>query len=126
MAESLSNHRSRSIPVGDGEDEKHLVVIVAGHPPDNWDQVNPQAMACMKEARDRVGITTGKPGRRGNFSTLATGVSYGGGQTRPMNFTNKGRRAKVLRDLNKQSCFRRIAGFQSCRRSQTWLTSKPY
>lgn len=121
MTESPPNQiYSRAIPIGDGEKERYLVDVLVIHPPGNWDKVNPQATACMKEARERVGIAAGKPGRRGVFSTLATGVSYGGsGQGRPMNFTNKGRRTEVLKDLNKQPCFRRIAGLQSCKCSQS-------
>jgi len=91
------------------------VIIVAGKPPDDWEQVNPEAMRCMKEARERMGTGDGKEGRRGKFATLATGVSYGGGQTRPMASRNVGTAKEVVADLNAQPCFRRIAGFQSCK-----------
>jgi len=114
---------STAIPVGDGEEEKHIVVVLAGHP-DDWDTVNGEAMAYLKEARERLGTTGGKQKRRGDFATIGSGVSYGGGQKEPMNFDNKGRRGEVVKDLNERKCFRRIAGFQSCKHGDYRLILK--
>lgn len=101
------------ILVFDGEDQKRVIAILAGHP-DGWDNINPEAMKCLKEARERIGAKPSKSERRGAFSTLCTGFSYGGGRTEPMNFKNDGVRREVVDDLNEQPCFRRVAGFQSC------------
>jgi hypothetical protein len=90
------------------------VAILAGQPND-WDTVNKEAMVYLKEARERLGNPSDKQKRRGDFATIGSGVSYGGGQTKPMNFDNKGKRAEVVKNLNEQRCFRRIAGFQSCK-----------
>jgi len=100
--------------VGDGDDEKHLMAILAGQP-DEWQGVNSACMAEMDRARERLGTAGETSGRRGVFSTVGTGVSFGGGQRCPMNFSNKGLRGEVIDHLNQQTCFQRIAGFQSCK-----------
>jgi len=99
--------------VGDGDEDTHLIAILASDPGD-WVDVNSTCMAKMEEARMKLGDTGETSQRRGAFATVGTGFSYGGGQTQPMNFSNKGVRAEVVELLNKEPCFRRIAGFQSC------------
>jgi hypothetical protein len=92
------------IPVGDSE--KHLIAIPAGHP-DGWEGVNEACMAELDKAREQLHDADEIPDeRRGAFFTLGTGVSFGGGQTHPMNFSNKGLKGKVAEHLNRQPCFR--------------------
>jgi hypothetical protein len=68
----------------------------------------------MEEARTRLTASYARSQhRRGAFATLRTGVSYGGGQTEPMNLSNTVRNSRILRGLNAARCFRRIAGFGS-------------
>ena len=95
-----------------------VIGILAGRPEDSggigWDAVQRDAQRHMEEARTRLTASyASSQHRRGAFATLRTGVSYGGGQTEPMNLSNTIRNSRILRDLNTARCFRRIAGFAS-------------
>ena len=99
--------------MGDGDEDMHLIAILASDP-GNWVDVNRTCMAKMEEARMKL-EDTGETSRwHGAFAMVGTGFSYDGGQTQSMNFFNKGVRAEVIELLNKEPCFHRIAGFQSC------------
>jgi hypothetical protein len=77
----------------------------------------------MEEARVELGVSRSKSQhRRGEFATLGSGFSYGGGQRRPMNFVNQGKKAEIVEGLNSKRCFERIARFGSCR----WLAYCSY
>jgi hypothetical protein len=107
------NPRS-GIPVGDGDDEKHLIIVVNGDSPEGWDQVNTDGMTQLDEARERLNLTDAASGRRGSFPSIGTGVSFGGGQLKPMNFSYRGIKEDVVNSLNQSTAFRQIADFQSC------------
>lgn len=95
--------------------EGRVIGILAGRPEaDDWEAVQRDAQRHMEEARMRLtGSYRSSQHRRGAFATLSTGVSYGGGQTEPMNIANTVRNSRILWDLNTARCFRRIAGFAS-------------
>jgi hypothetical protein len=92
-----------------------LIAILGGRPKDErWERVQAEAQEHLQEALDRLEMEKGCSHRRGQFSTLSCGVSHGGGQTRPMNMQNRGRKKEVLADLNSKECFKRFASFGSC------------
>jgi hypothetical protein len=100
------------------DSQGRIIAILAGHPIDDkeWDKICRQAAQKLEEARSKLGMSSNPAGhRRGKFSTLGTGFSYGGGQTRPLNFANSENKQEVIDDLNTSRCFQRIAGFGSCR-----------
>ena len=112
VSDEIQHIRSTAMPITDSK--KRAIVILAGHPGEEktWQEVNREAQGCMEEARAQV---SGHSHRRGVFPTLRDGVSHGGGQTEPMNHSNHPKKAKILKNLNSQRCFRRIAGFGSCK-----------
>ena len=82
---------------------------------ENWGEVQREAQEHLKNARCRLSKSKkGCTHRRGKFPTLRCGVSYGGGQTCPMNAQNHGLKGEVLNDLNSQCCFQQFASFGSC------------
>jgi hypothetical protein len=113
-----------ALPVSDGGEGKYLLIIMAGHP-DKWESVNKEAMDCCQEARERIDSDAQKTHPRGAFITLCSGFSHGRGRTKPMNCKQSETNAPVVEDLNKQLCFRRIAGFQSCKQMAGVLFPRP-
>jgi len=98
-----------------------ILVILAGAPDkgENWEKDCKEAAEELKKACDQLkkkdDCKTGKTERRGEFCTLATGFSYGGGQRKPMNFSAGSKKKKELVDhLCEVPGFKRIAGFGSC------------
>lgn len=100
--------------MGDGDNEKHLIVIINGKNPNGWEKVNTDCMALLDDARERLDLTGEGSGRRGSFPSIGTGVSFGGGQTQPMNFVHKGIKGEVVDSLNQHPTIHQIAAFQSC------------
>jgi hypothetical protein len=95
-----------------------IVAIMAGRPgreeeEEDWEEVCKAAGEELCQAGRALG--EGKTHRRGEFQTLVTGFSFGGGQKKPCNFSNSPRKAKAVEGLNEKRCFRRIAGFGSCK-----------
>jgi hypothetical protein len=103
--------------------KRRLIAILAGNPaggtPDGlkeWQKACEEAQKSLEEARIELGMSSKKSDhRRGEFSTIGTGFSYGGGQRKPMNFVNPGKKAEIVEGLNSKKCFERIARFGSCR-----------
>jgi hypothetical protein len=64
-----------------------VIGILGGKPEDeNWQGVQDEAQELLQGIRHRLSEPKkGNVHRRGNFPTLRCGVSYGGGQTCPMN-----------------------------------------
>lgn len=94
----------------------YVIGILGGKPEDeNWQGVQDEAQEQLQGVRHRLNKPKkGNVHRRGNFPTLRCGVSYGGGQTCPMNLQNPGRRGEALAHLNSQPSFKRFASFGSC------------
>ena len=81
----------------------------------DWSDIEQEARIALENARAELYPNGNSDDeRRGNFATLRSGVSYGGGQTKPMNLRNTGKTAEVVDRLNNLKIFRRIAGFGSC------------
>ena len=100
------------------DDESRIIGILAGRPGSNrdWEEVCSEAEEELIKVGDQVGGRSGpKVHRRGAFATLCTGFSVGGGQKQPMNFATTKTKAGLVDELNKKRCFRRIAGFGSCK-----------
>ncbi|KAF4618036.1 hypothetical protein D9613_012855 [Agrocybe pediades] len=99
--------------------DKCIVAMMAGMPDQDrsWSSSMRDAAAAMKDSLDKGVVSrTLSPGeahRRGVFSAIPSGVSYGGGQRVPGNLVlTKGQQTIVDRLINNKN-IRRIAGFQS-------------
>lgn len=94
-----------------------IIAVLAGHPDDEgWEAVHLAAAQALEDARPRCQFPSSSlPHRRGKFSTLHGGVSFGNGQKQPLNLRNAGSpvNQEVADDLAKLSPFRRLAGFTS-------------
>ena len=69
-------------------DEDDRVIAVFVGPPsgdDTWPNVVEGARAAMADAKRNIRFS-GKQDRRGEFKTVATGLSYGGGQMVSISF----------------------------------------
>ncbi|KAJ7033930.1 hypothetical protein C8F04DRAFT_957076, partial [Mycena alexandri] len=88
--------------------------IHGGHPDDpNWMRnVHDPAVEAMEEARARCKITEARTfHRRGNWSTLSAGDSYGGGQMHPGALVNGVINTAILCSFMSNIAFIRLAGF---------------
>lgn len=96
------------------DEDLRIVAILAGMPDgkEGWQRVCTEAAKELLKAGEILG--GGKTHRRGEFQTLVTGFSFGGGQTRPMNCAQSKVKANLVQSLNKKECFQRIASFGSC------------
>ena len=55
------------------------MTVLAGRPRgDDWEDMHTRMSSLMEHAGDQV--QNARPERRGNFVSISTGVSYGGGQ----------------------------------------------
>ncbi|KAJ6600899.1 hypothetical protein B0H10DRAFT_2082626 [Mycena sp. CBHHK59/15] len=89
-----------------------IVAILIGRPEDpDWDEEMHRAR--RKGMRHRVFKSARPLHRRGRFSVLAAGVSFGGGQKRPGNLVNNRFARRLIQRLLKNQSIRRFAGFQS-------------
>lgn len=75
----LTSYSTPQLLVDKGD---RVVGVLAGHPVDSsWDAVVKEANRAMGEAYQACSFTTEqKDHRRGQFATLARGVSFGGGR----------------------------------------------
>ncbi|EIW58911.1 uncharacterized protein TRAVEDRAFT_86929, partial [Trametes versicolor FP-101664 SS1] len=110
-------HRSTppSTPFKIVDKDGRVIGLLAGRPADaSWDDVASSAYSAMAEAAEACQF---KPKhsdhRRGQFATLATGVSFGGGRTVPGHVDNSKWNQKILSDLCAVPAIRRLAGFGS-------------
>ncbi|KAJ6455996.1 hypothetical protein DFH09DRAFT_925558 [Mycena vulgaris] len=88
--------------------------VFTGHEdhPDFMADVHDPAMEAMEEARAKCSISEARTyHRRGNFTSLTTGQSHGGGQLEPGTFVNGIINTAVLCSLLSNSAFIRLAGF---------------
>ncbi|KAI0324411.1 hypothetical protein GY45DRAFT_1262880 [Cubamyces sp. BRFM 1775] len=95
--------------------QDRVVGVLAGHPdsPD-WRAVVEEAQNAMEDALRTCNVRGGPDvHRRGAFTTLACGVSFGGGQTEPMSMLNKPMFAEITATLRQNPAIQRLAGFGS-------------
>ncbi|GLB44850.1 hypothetical protein LshimejAT787_1801870 [Lyophyllum shimeji] len=89
-----------------------VVGVLAGRPRDRgWDQIIATAEREIRCARLQTS-TEGRTNRRGKFSSLATGISLGGGQKKPGNLHHTKADNVLLRHLC-DNVFLRVAHFGS-------------
>ncbi|KAF5380091.1 hypothetical protein D9615_006268 [Tricholomella constricta] len=100
------------------KDDRGIVFLV-GHPnDDSWPQVASAAEEAITQARLRgeekkLFKSDQLSHRRGRFFALASGVSHGGGQTRPGNLVHSTKVRALLDEVLGDPSVQRIAGFQS-------------
>ncbi|KAJ3501444.1 hypothetical protein NLJ89_g9335 [Agrocybe chaxingu] len=92
-----------------------IIGVAIGHPEDDgWEQLHQHAAECLDHARQCCKAKLSEEDmRRGRFWTCRCGVSHGGGQTHPRNFSNTEPMENLLESLNSQPCFQRLASFTS-------------
>ncbi|KAF8151597.1 hypothetical protein B0H34DRAFT_134590 [Crassisporium funariophilum] len=101
------------------DNEDRIIAVLAGKPADpTWDAAVSNASAAMLHAR-----ITGKRNsafnkdpeshRRGNFTAIPAGVSYGGGQTQPGNLVLPPKKREIVDKVLKHNDIKRIAGHQN-------------
>lgn len=98
--------------------ENCIIGVLAGCPNDKgWPTLHKKAAIALEEWRPKVHISKydlEHTPRRGAFTTLHCGISYGGGQIKPSNLKNHPTNETILNELNSMEVFKRIAGFSSC------------
>ncbi|KAF9521457.1 hypothetical protein CPB83DRAFT_872210 [Crepidotus variabilis] len=89
--------------------------LLAGRPGDpDWPKLQLKGADSLEKARTKCRVSEAcSDHRRGQFTTLRTGFSHGGGQTQPRNLANNVTNQCIIDDLNSQDVFQRIAGFMS-------------
>ncbi|KAJ6453620.1 hypothetical protein C8R47DRAFT_1181241 [Mycena vitilis] len=96
-------------------DSNGRVVAVFGGMPDDPNfmaDVHDPAVEAMEEARARASISEERQShRRGVFSQLTAGCSFGGGQVQPGTLVNGAINAAILASLLSSHPFIRLAGF---------------
>ncbi|KAL7284430.1 hypothetical protein ACG7TL_001720 [Trametes sanguinea] len=95
--------------------EEHVFAVLAGRPRDqSWDGINGELQRLFDITRDAYQFTAQQvTHRRGAFPAVTCGISYGGGQQRVSNLTQKEHNHAVLDALIKQAAVRRVANFGS-------------
>ncbi|PPQ83749.1 hypothetical protein CVT26_007541 [Gymnopilus dilepis] len=98
--------------------KRRIMVALAGKPTDaDWDDLIDEASNLLTTARElalatRVFKASEMSHRRGRFFQLPTGVSFGGGSTRPGNLAHTVGEQNVLKKLLAHRSIKRIVGFQ--------------
>ncbi|KAI0054623.1 hypothetical protein BV25DRAFT_1939900, partial [Artomyces pyxidatus] len=103
---------------------RRIIAVLAGRPKDregrdpseHWAAVASRTAAAFEKARvDHPKALKAKDlkHRRGQFAAVASGVSYGGGQTRPGNLQHSAATNAMLAELLANPDLGRIAGHQS-------------
>ncbi|KAL0958332.1 hypothetical protein HGRIS_000477 [Hohenbuehelia grisea] len=97
-------------------DIEHTVgTVLLGRPSGpEWHGVAGAAANILANAHDKLKVDDAYSNRRRSFLAMATGVSFGGGQTHPMNIQQHGEdNDQILRGVASTPEFRRISGFAS-------------
>ncbi|KAJ6499744.1 hypothetical protein C8R47DRAFT_1317631 [Mycena vitilis] len=92
----------------------HVAAVFGGMPdePDFMANVHDPAVEAMEDARTRASISEERQShRRGVFTQLTAGVSFGGGQVQPGALVNGAINAASLASLLSSDPFIRLAGF---------------
>ena len=112
----LTRTLSQTIPIVDRL--RRVIAILAGRPKDDqWREHMQQGAEALEDARQQGSFSPSAGShRRGDFFCLRSGLSHGGGQTRPTNVANGATNQRILDRLSKMDCFRRIGAFATC----TW------
>ncbi|PPQ96619.1 hypothetical protein CVT26_010682 [Gymnopilus dilepis] len=101
------------------DSEGRIIAVLAGKPSDpDFDGAIARADAAMVHARIVGKLNGSLPARpeehrRGIFSAIPCGVSFGGGQVEPGNLLHPPKKQALLNDLLDNPAIQRLAGFQS-------------
>jgi hypothetical protein len=108
-----------------------VVAVCAGRPrgDETWEDVARQASELLEAAGRKLhfGTTsswTAEDNRRGDFSTISFGISYGSGQGYPKAMKQDKRNKGVLEDLLNDKVFARISGFAASKFTRFCSTSE--
>lgn len=91
----------------------HVFAVCAGQPANDltWPSVTRKAMEAINRLQSKLAFKS-DPDRRGSFQTVASGISYGGGQRRPGNLDVRSKRNKLaLEEFYSDPNIKRIVGF---------------
>lgn len=91
--------------------KKRIIAACIGRPSgdETWEGTHKEASEILRVAHDRIFLGN-KANRRGNFSALSFGISYGGGQTYPRVLVQDEDNEKVLEGLRREEVFARLSG----------------
>ena len=103
-----------SIPITDVE--KLAFAVLPSMPKDDaWDGNMRDAAEALETAGNACDLgPKAAHHRRGNYLTLRTGVSMGGGQTCPTIAHNSDQNDEILDRLNSMECFEQLSRFTTC------------
>lgn len=98
------------------EKEERVIAVCAGRPKhdETWDDLQQRASEILEAAGPKLNLGN-QTGRRGNFTALPFGISYGGGQRHPKVLVQDSINEEVLEGLLKEEVFERISGFAAGR-----------
>ncbi|KAF8121002.1 hypothetical protein EV363DRAFT_1406672 [Boletus edulis] len=95
------------------DEEDRIITVLAGRPlGDDWDEVHAEISTLLHDAGPKVGKPR-KQERRGDYTSLSFGVSYGGGQRAPGNLVQGECSRTVIRDISQTKAVQRAAGFMN-------------
>ncbi|GJF00970.1 hypothetical protein PsYK624_172740 [Phanerochaete sordida] len=84
--------------------------VLLEYPDDEgWQESTAELLKAMVEARGKMKFEQKREERRGDFDTIAFGVSYGGGQTRPGNLKHSAHNRKIVEELLRNPHMERMA-----------------
>ncbi|KAJ7068935.1 hypothetical protein B0H15DRAFT_925906 [Mycena belliarum] len=93
--------------------ESRVIAVLGGRPNDPaYDDLTEEAARQMEAASGDLKFRAAQAeGRRGSFSSLSYGISFGGGQQTPGNLRQSTAASRIIETLFLMECFYRIAGF---------------
>ncbi|KAI0038983.1 hypothetical protein FA95DRAFT_1504797 [Auriscalpium vulgare] len=97
------------------DSKRRILGTLAGRPADDptWDDSGVDAYETLARARVKLRLSSGQVvHRRGNYPTIATGISFGGGQTQPSPLALHGN-DDVIQEIKARPSVRRFAGFMN-------------
>lgn len=93
-------------------DQKERIIAVCVSRPEGdetWESTHQKGSEILGVAGDKI-FFGNKANRRGNFSALSFGISYGGGQTHPRVLAQDRDNEEILEGLLKEAVFARMSG----------------
>ncbi|OSD08126.1 hypothetical protein PYCCODRAFT_1358115 [Trametes coccinea BRFM310] len=93
--------------------EGRVFAVLGGCPRDSgWSDVNDDVCRICEEGRAAYAATSQQAShRRGNYTAVSVGISFGGGQKRVSNLAHAKHNQAVIGSLLQQTSIRRIAAF---------------
>ncbi|KAH9848279.1 hypothetical protein C2E23DRAFT_739954, partial [Lenzites betulinus] len=90
-----------------------VIAVLVGQPRDEsgWAKLNDDVQLLFEDARASCEVGSTLAHRRGEFTSLTAGISYGGGQKRVSNLNQTGKNEDVVQGLLDNPLIKRLAGF---------------